>query len=685
MTRTPLLFLRHFHQPDYRDPWSGLPTLPWVRLHACRGYSDILTALEQGESKWTINWTGTLLEQLESWNPDSGADVQYLLAAKPSRELTLEERIQLLSFSFWANHRTLIQPLPKYRQLLAKRDGWITETDRIRAAKSFTNQELRDLQVLFNLSWCGFTLRKQPLIASLLAKGANFTEDEKQQLLQTQADTVAGLIPRYRDALRSGKIEISTSPYTHPIIPLLIDSDIALEAMPDAPLPKPAYRHPEYAQLQLKRARKLHQRVWHNDVQGLWPPEGSVSPAALECAAKQNFQWAITDEGILARSLRHEVTAVERNRIYRLETVNGPLKLFFRNRALSDAIGFRYNSWEPGTALEDLFAQLTEEQNKVDYNSAITIALDGENAWEAYDDGAEGFLTGLSRAFVRRNDFRTTTPTKLCNEMEATRLDWIASGSWINANFRIWCGDTEKNRAWNQLERATKLLQTNRDSSKYEVAESHLLSAQASDWFWWYGDIFQSENDPEFDRLFRGHLARVHELTGDTIPQDLLEPAHGNRTPNATFPAANLDITIDGKETAFYEWLGAGEIEVVSRGAIRRSDYPVTRVRFGYDTQRLLIALDGSFIRNLHRFDIVVLYQVNGNETREYRWHNGVKPTADVKAAANSLLEIAVDKAHWNAGPGNPIQIRIEIREKANVIQRIPEFGVVSFPWHEYE
>jgi len=679
MSRTPILFVWHFHQPDYRDPWTKSPSLPWVRLHAVRGYSDVLTAFERGESRWTINWSGTLLEQLQSWNTGDGADTAYHLARKPAKELTLEERVQLLSISFWANPRTFIEPIPRYKTLLVKRGDWKTERNHRSIAKTFSTQELLDLQVLFNLVWCGFTLRCTPLVASLLAKGTHYTEEDKRSLLELHASTVAGLLERYRTASAGQRLELTISPYSHPILPLIIDTDIAAEAMPDEPLPKPPYRHPDLAKVQLDKARLLHHEIWKTVPKGIWSSEGAVSPDALEQAVQQGFQWTLTDEGILTRSLHHEVTPSERNRPYRIETTSGAMNIFFRNRDLSDAIGFRYHSWRAETAIADLRNRLEKERTDA-LNETVTIALDGENAWENYDDGGEGFLTQLAQAFIRETQWRTATPSEVLSDTQAVPLNYLASGSWINSNFRVWVGDAEKNRAWQQLERATQLWKLLNGVKKVN-AEHHVLAAQASDWFWWYGDINRSENDADFDRLFRGHLARIYEIAGETIPDDLLVPVRSGINQNATMPQAKLRVVVDGRETAYYEWLGAGEIDVTTHGAIRRTEHPVSRVRFGMDDKKLYFGLNGLFLQNPAPYEIIFYYQKREAELQEYTWSHQAIPDTDIDFAYDKMLELSIQRSVLKVEIGDEIQIRLEVREQSNIVQRVPEFGNVTFRW----
>ncbi len=679
MTRTPIQFIWHFHQPDYRDPWTQRPKLPWVRLHACKGYSDLLTAFQRGEAHWTINWTGTLIEQLLAWNPDDGADTAFYLARKSARELTLEERIQLLTLSFWANHRTLIEPFPRFKSLLNKRGNWQLEANRISVAKSFSHQELRDLQVLFNLAWCGFTLRNSPIVASLVAKGQNYTEEEKQALLSLQAETVMGLLGRYKSAI-GDHLEYTVSPLTHPIIPLLIDTDCAGEAIPGETIPKPPYQHPDLAVAQLRAGIDIHRSTWHTDPNGIWFSEGSVSPAAVELAVAEGCRWTVADEGILARSLRREISMSERNRVYRLDTVNGAMAIFFRDRKISDAIGFRYHSWRPETALADLRKRLDAQRNPEALSEVVTVALDGENAWENYDDGGDGFLTQLAQSFVRDTDWYSSTPSQTLPRIETVPLEWLASGSWIDSNFRIWCGDDEKNRAWLQLDRATQLVKTATIGNRNE-AMHHLMVAQSSDWFWWYGDINRSENDPEFDRLFRGHLVRIYELANQEIPADLLEPVRHGIEQNASLPAKMLDVMIDGRETGYGEWLGAGEICVESRGAIHRSDAPVTQIRFGYDRTNLFFALEGSFLRNPGRYTIALILQKRDQSSHEFIWSKNLKPTQDFVSKYLDILELSIKGSAFEAVIGDHLQVRLEIREQENIVQRIPEFGYVSFPW----
>ena len=384
MARVVLLW--HLHQPEYRDPVSGQPILPWVRLHATRAYNDMAAALERKErARAVANWAPSLLLQLEAYASGSAVDRDEEIARKPVDSLTAAERAHLLRQDFSVDWEVWVKPVPRYRELLAKRGAEVARVDLLRAQEGFSTHELIDLQVHFMLAWMGFAARREHrLVAELVRKERGFTEAEKTQLLDVSRKIAAGVVPRWRALAARGSVEISCSPMFHPILPLLVDSDSARRAMPDAALP-PRFHFPQDAREQIRRGLSRTERDFGVRPAGMWPSEGAVSPEVLQILGSEGVRWCATDQGNLERS---ELEKPAEKPLHHKPWMCGEVAVFFRDRELSDRVGFRYAKMEAHEAAKDLRARIAAAEE----DATLTIALDGENPWEHYPGSGERFL-----------------------------------------------------------------------------------------------------------------------------------------------------------------------------------------------------------------------------------------------------------------------------------------------------
>lgn len=598
-----LAFLWHMHQPYYRDPTRGEYTLPWVRLHACKGYYDMASILQDYPClRQTFNLVPSLLRQIEEYNQDQAKDVFWEISRKPATDLTPEEKKFILANFFMANWETMIKPYPAYWALLQKRGMKIPLYSLEEIWPQFNTQDFRDLQVWFNLIWFGYRARQEKEeLRELFQKGRFFSEEDKMNLLQVQKEILRQIIPLYRSLESRGQIEISTSPFYHPILPLLIDWSCARRAMPEVNLPG-SFAHPEDAEAQLKKAVDYHQQIFGHPPYGLWPSEGSVCPELIPLAAKAGIHWMASDEGILFKSFPKAVPRSSLYRPYRVAFQGKEIYMVFRDRNLSDLIGFTYAQNDPQMCADDLLHHLRNINRSLPASNEhlVLIALDGENPWEYYPDGGREFLSRLYEklgqedyiASVRLHDFLTAFPP------QAT-LPSLYTGSWINQNFKIWIGSAEDNQAWDNLRRTRAfLVETEKKEEINEkvrqLAWEEIYIAEGSDWFWWYGDDFSSQNDEEFDRLFRAHLMQVYLLLGSPIPEGLKIPVAPPQEINPPLePVGLLSPTLDGKITHFYEWAEAGYYRVEPLGtSMFREEIFISGFYYGFDLENFYLRLD---------------------------------------------------------------------------------------------
>jgi len=606
-------FLWHMHQPYYTDPVSGSASMPWVRLHAAKAYFDMAFLLDRfPRVHATFNFTPSLLVQLKEVGEGTVKDLFFEHAQRRAADLSAEEQAFLIRHYFSINWATMIRPYPRYHELLVKRGLDIDGQDLQRLARQFTTQELLDLQVWFNLAWFGYgAIQRYPRLGALRAKNRGFTEEDKEEVLALQRQTVVDIVPMYRRLADRGQIELTTTPFYHPILPLVIDTEHTRRARPDLPLPS-RFRAPEDAEAQLRLAVEYHARTFGRPPAGLWPSEGSVCPELIPLLRRVGLRWLATDEGVLARSLEASQQPWHRqSQLYRPYAV-GPAgeeaSIVFRDRDLSDGFGFLYHKTTADIASDDVLRRIKQTALDVPQDDVLLpIILDGENPWEHYHEGGEQFLSrlygALSQGALDEGSFRITTATMseaLAAAPDMPRLSHLHSGSWINQDFKIWIGHAEDNRGWDLINHTrSRLLELSPTlpPDRRNAAWHELYAAEGSDWFWWYGDDFDTAYKEEFDRLFRTHLRNVWRLAG-VEPPDLLniplcEVRRFHGRDQVSQPLSLLRPTLDGLVTDFFEWRGSGTINPnPPLGAMWKAEGLFSDIRFAFDLEHLYLRFD---------------------------------------------------------------------------------------------
>lgn len=613
MTR--VAFLWHMHQPYYEDLVTHEHVLPWVRLHALKDYYGMVALLREFPTvRLTFNLVPSLLVQLEAFAADRANDRFLEVGLKPATALTEDDIAFILQNFFHAHRPRMIDVHPRYAELLGRRGSQgSTSNDIGAAARRFSVDDLRDLQVWQKLAWLDpFYLEGDQRVTRLIAKQRGFEEEDKRELRAVELELLNAVIPEYRKAAERGQVELSASPFYHPILPLLCDSDIYKRTHPDSAMPRHRFVRPDDALEQLTRAAQQHERLFGARPIGLWPSEGSVSDDMIPLVAQAGFRWMATDELILARSLetsfgRDAYGHVDQpHRLYRPYVIHvggARVSCVFRDHALSDLIGFTYAGWGAEAAANDFVSRLQEAgrryTSRTNSEATISVILDGENAWEHFEGQGRPFLRALYRRLSEHPELRTVTMSEAATPGGPV-LDGIFPGSWIDANFYIWIGHPDDHRAWSQLAEARDALDqaTTTDPAALAQAREEILIAEGSDWCWWYGDDHSSEHDLAFDELFRRHLRNVYRLLGRPAPDELFVSNISQGTPplEETAPSGLIAPRFDGEESSYFEWLGAGHLEVQQvAGAMHRASRPghqLTDIHFGFDHRRLYLRLD---------------------------------------------------------------------------------------------
>lgn len=546
-----LVFLWHMHQPDYRMPSSGEYALPWVYLHALKDYSDMASHLERHPNiRAVVNFVPVLLEQIEDYCQQLASgnlrDPLLRLLIHPNPEdLTPAERRLALESCFRSNDLLMIRPFPAYKRM---HDLYqILEGQNDHVLHYLSGSFFTDLVTWYHLVWTGETLRRQhSLLAELMSRGEGFTQQDRQALLDLIRATLEGLIPRYHALAEQGQIELSTTPYAHPLAPLLLDFQAARETLPDLPLPlAPGYSGGrERVDAHLAAAIATHQSRFGSPPAGIWPAEGAISTALLPRLAVHQCRWAASGEAVLSHSLQGYERSRDLYRPYRLAAHPDPV-LLFRDDRLSDLIGFEYAKWHGRDAVQHFVGEL-DAIRRTAANGArqlVCVILDGENAWEFYPYNAYYFFEDLYRFLDEHPHIHTTTPSEcLADPVRMARiaeLPGLVAGSWVYGTLTTWIGNSEKNRAWDLLCSAKQsydmVIGSGRlDSAGREAAAACLTICESSDWFWWLGDYNPADTVVKFDELFRSNLTHLYRLLQLSPPDTLAVPlSHGGGKPEA--------------------------------------------------------------------------------------------------------------------------------------------------------
>ena len=541
------------HQPDYRDTVTNEYVLPWTYLHAIKDYSDMAYHLEENpKARVTFNFVPILLEQLEDYSnqfkQNAIRDPLLALLVKDNLAGISHEQCHLIVQScFKSHHEKMLSPFPHYQRLL-QIFQLVEPMIGVDEFHYLSAQYKADLLVWYHLAWCGESLRRNnKVVQMLMTKGVLFTLEDRQQLFKVISDTISGLIPRYKALLKRKQIEISTTPYYHPILPLLIDFKSTIDAMPYAPLPKYA----KYAGGQSRAAahvdaaNQYHENLFGQKPRGMWPAEGGVSNAALSLMAEHGVEWAATGQAALANSLlKSQLGLTDKSEYlyqpYRVTNGKQDILCFFRDDNLSDKIGFEYAKMHTPDAVSDFIKTLehTQQTNLNAHSKVVSVILDGENAWEYYPYNGYYFLNELYEALAKHPDIEMTTFSDMVDLYQSAEyktkaifapvLPQIAAGSWVYGTFSTWIGSKDKNLAWDLLCEAKKVydsvLSKNTDSKnglnadQLAACERQLAICEGSDWFWWFGDYNSSDSVASFDQLYRRNLINLYTLLQQPVP-----------------------------------------------------------------------------------------------------------------------------------------------------------------------
>lgn len=715
MPRIKLCFLWHMHQPFYKDLVTGAYRLPWVRLHALKDYYGMVKLLDEfPRIHQTFNLVPSLLAQLEDYVHGRAQDPFWDVTTKPAESLTDPEKTFALTYLFQANLTHLIGRFPRYRQLFDAHaaNDFNPETSRA----TFSAPDFRDLQVLSQIAWFDEFLfeRPKPEFQRILQKGRDFSRTDQDWVTARAKKLLAEVIPAYRSAAERGLIEISASPFYHPILPLLCDTDAGAVSHPGLPLPRERFAYPQDAETQLARGLALHEELFGARPSGVWPSEGSVSEQAVGIAARLGVRWMATDEGVLGRSLNayfdrdeHGVLRPEAARRlyspYRYDANGHGVHLFFRDHSLSDLIGFVYSGMAAAEAAQHFVSRVKQCAAPVlatGRDATVSVILDGENAWEFFPRAGREFLRRLYTALDSDPDIVCLTMSEAIAETpDAPLLAHITPGSWIDSNFNVWIGAPEDNKAWDYLlaaRRAYDEFAPTVNDPQRALAFEELLIAEGSDWNWWYGPEHSTANDRDFDELYRKHLSNVYVALGRTPPAELSQPIL-RLEQRARFAPQSAYIRPRLREAGgFFDWIGAALYRRDRRdAAMHGKPFIFDSVYAGIDEDHLYVRVD--FLTDLldeeerrvtGSFEVQVIVELqhpDGTSKGEFTLPFAIDHSelvadplfaGEATLGRNLLLSLPLD--HLEARIGDVIHLRVAVWKDKLPVDALPAEGSIA-------
>lgn len=658
-----LAFFWHMHQPDYRNK-DGIMQMPWVFLHAIKDYYDMPWILSMFKTqKATFNLTPVLMEQLELYGNPTAYDLFLQLWIMHPSALGSSERDWIVKICKAGNYDTMIRPLERFAELYSK--------------ENYSEEEFIDLEMQFMLSWCGTFLRQNnTTVAQMLTKKRDYTQEDKAVLLQALGKFVGTILPYYRTMMESCKISLSTTPLTHPILPLLIDMQNAKIANPHAPIPNSPISLLEDAQLQVSEAIALYKKHFGKPPTGLWPAEGAVCEQSMAIFKAHGIEWISTDEAILFKSIGDQ----NRTHLFHPHQFDG-ITMTFRDQGLSNLIGFDYRFSNAEDATNHFIDRLKAIKSHYE-DATVSVILDGENAWEYYAENGYPFFQKLYQKLEKSSSWCKTVTMDEVSQGKTYPLDHLSPGSWIRGDFTTWSGDSEKNRAWEFLFDARRIFESRIDKISPEDRQQiqrHFLELECSDWYWWYGDDHSTSFALEFDTLFRRHLIDLYRLMQTNPPADVFEPI-GKHISTASFmvkPQSPIHPKIDGDNRLFFEWIGAGSIdETRLYSTMERERGPIEKILYGYDEEGNLYL---SLLGNLEMFSASKCHLNIIFEESKRRYTFGLNSCMiDTPFRVRIKKQIEIKFPPLLFAGVHPLHLRLEIECGDKIVQTLPGYGALE-------
>lgn len=593
------------HQPVYQLTPDGDYLMPWVRLHAVKDYLDMALWVNKFKNlKLNFNFVPVLLDSIIEYAENDAHDIHSRLTITPEENLNHEDKIFILNNFFDANYQTMILTNEEYHRLYQ-----VVQVEGTSDTEIFTNQEYADIMALFNLAWIDPSFKtSNPELKKLVKKGKNYTLEDRIKIIDIQREIIKKIIPTLKKLVQKDKIEITTSPYYHPILPILLDyKNIKKNAMPGDEILD--LKTELDAKMQTQMALDRVEEIFGKRPRGVWPSEQCVNGKTLEMLSSLGVEWAISDEGILGSSINFEFEHDFKGylnepyhlvKTYQYKTKNSDIKMIFRDATVHNLINFEYPHHNPIAVANDLYDRIKVLQSRIlsspDHDHLLTIALDGENCWENYMEDGASFLKTLYTLITEDNSLETVLISDyLEHSKEHKLLSKISAGSWFNKNFKLWIDEPAKDIAWTYLKRVRQdfsdFVKREPLNPNIELARRELFICEGSDWFWWYGEPNDSGRDNIFDFIYRTHLKNIYRYLDLDAPSYLDEPIT-NISPSkpSRYPQSLITPVINGKDITSEDdiWNNAGCIDTPD-GPVLRESKLFEKIRFGNDNDNFYL------------------------------------------------------------------------------------------------
>ncbi len=624
MKKLSLAIYWHMHQPVYEI--EGTYLMPWARLHAVKDYLDMVLVLEKfPKLKLNFDVVPALMDTVVDYT-EGRHDIHSELSVSDVYTMSDEEKAFVLNNFFSPKFETMIFRSENYKNLYQKRFSKDTCNP-----EEFSPQEISDLMALFNLVWIDSVhYSRYPRLKELWDKQYNYSLDDRIEIISIHRQIMEEIIPTYKKYLTEGRIEMTTSAYYHSILPILIDlkastkSTLTTEGLPSA------WGMIDDARAQIKKSLDRVEEIMGIRPKGFWPPELCLGPKTLSILAKEGIEWTISDEGILSDSINFDfIRDFKGNlndpyhllKVYEYQTKTTPINVIFRDRSIANLINFEYAGLDSKMAANDLYDKIKVTQSKLlvspDDTHLLTIALDGENCWENYQNDGNEFLNNIYSLLENDDSLETVLITDyIHNDKRKKTLNKIHSGSWIDKTFQYWIGESTKNKAWSYLKETHDVFETfakeNKENPNLEIAYRELMIAEGSDWFWWYGEPNNSGQDYVFDYMYRERLKNVYLVLGLEPPEHLNNSLITKVEMPFKHPTRMISPRLDGLLESYDDWYHSGNISMLD-GPVFRENKNVEKIHFGCDENYVYFRLhvnknatESTFVDRINQFYIYI-------------------------------------------------------------------------------